>query len=268
MQDWRVPATVAAVYLSACALHNHRLSRSTPSSSTLLDISAVAHNVILVIFSAVVFVGSTYHFVEDLQIRGFYSFLCPPLPAGASTSELPPLGGTLHWWCYVFYLSKYYELVDTALLVARRKRVIPLHAIHHAFIPYVMCVLFDGRVSISLVSLAVVNSFVHVVMYAYYLASALGLSTPLLWKRMITQLQILQFTAGVVGGSSYWVVYLRAPQLQSRWPFVRYIEGCGGGEPVTVFVGYVMNCVLFCLFVRFYRRTYLRAAPSMQTKRE
>ena len=38
----------------------------------------------------------------------------------------------MYFWCYIFYLSKYYELVDTALLMLRGKRVIALHAIHHA----------------------------------------------------------------------------------------------------------------------------------------
>ena len=39
-----------------------------------------------------------------------------------------PLPLALTRWCYVFYASKYYELVDTLLLVLRRKRVILLHA--------------------------------------------------------------------------------------------------------------------------------------------
>jgi hypothetical protein len=258
LMDWRTPAAVAAIYLVACSVHNSRLQsvKSAPAASPIVDAIAITHNVVLVVFSAVMCAGSTYHFAELLRRIGLRTFLCPPLPVGGTTHDLLPLGGPLHWWCYVFYLSKYYELVDTALLIARGKRIIPLHAIHHAFIPYVMCVLFDGRVSISLVSMSMLNALVHVVMYSYYLASALGLSTPLGWKQAITQLQITQFLMGVIGGTWYWFDYVRAPRLHARWPVLEFTEGCGGGKPMTVLVGYVMNCVLLVLFVRFYLSAY------------
>ena len=261
LMDRRIPASVAALYLIACVGHNSRARKAseaerTEGRSTALDAASVAHNVVLVAFSSLECAAASYYLAKLLSYIGFAAFLCPSLPPGGSTQDLPPLGGPLHWWCYIFYLSKYYELVDTALLMARGKRIIPLHAIHHAFIPYVMCVLFDGRVSISLVSLSVLNSFVHVVMYSYYLASALGLDTPFAWKRAITRLQILQFLAGVVGGSGYWLFYVTEPELRPQWPYLTYVEGCGGGEPTTVVVGYVMNCVLLFLFLRFYRGAY------------
>ena len=113
-------------------------------------------------------------------------------------------------------MSKYYEMVDTLLLILRQKPVITLHALHHAFIPLTMCLLFDGRVSFSLVALAVVNSFVHVVMYAYYLASALRMTPPVWWKKSITRLQIFQFTIGVIGGTYYWLVYVKELRIVRR----------------------------------------------------
>ena len=179
----------------------------------------------------------------------------------------------MYFWCYIFYLSKYYELVDTALLMLRGKRVIALHAIHHAFIPLTMCILFDGGVSVSLVSLSIVNGFVHFVMYGYFLAVDLGFAPPLWWKRSITQLQILQvthcapvaklpphgvpgplallsacsccvrlpqFTIGVVGGSYYWQMHMRDlklhidPAALLPTPWLSYTPTCAGGEPIPV----------------------------------
>ena len=111
--------------------------------------------------------------------------------------------------------------------------------------------------------LATMNAFVHVVMYAYYLASALKFTPPLSWKRQITRLQICQFTCGVVGGSYYWLMYVREPRLApfGTWPPLTYTEGCAGGEPMTVLVGFVTNAALLTLFAGFYRRAY-RAKPK------
>lgn len=36
---------------------------------------------------------------------------------------------------YVFYLSKYYEFIDTFVLALRKKPTIPLHLWHHAVMP-------------------------------------------------------------------------------------------------------------------------------------
>ena len=166
LMHWSRPAAVAALYLLACAVHNARLGssanalRSTgngkSSASPILSAVSVAHNALLVGFSALVCAMSAYHFAAHLAHSGLHAVLCPPPIAGGALP--PPLGGRLHLWCYVFYLSKYYEMVDTVLLIAMSKRIIALHALHHAFIPLVMCVLFDGRVAFSLVALSVVNS--------------------------------------------------------------------------------------------------------------
>ena len=44
----------------------------------------------------------------------------------------------------VFHLSKYYEFLDTVLLVAKRKPVIPLHLWHHASMPFVTWLWFGS----------------------------------------------------------------------------------------------------------------------------
>ncbi len=275
-----VPATVGAIYLAAVFAHNARLRRlgkpsasaRKESSSPWLDAAAVVHNALLVAFSAVVFVVSTFHASAQIRASGLHRFICPePAPpaggsvfgawwpaASSSAAAPPPLSGPLHFWCYVFYASKYYELLDTAILAARRKRVIFLHAVHHALIPYVMWLCFDGRVSVSLVGLATLNSLVHVVMYAYYLAVALGAEPPLGWKKQITRLQIAQFGVGTAGGLYYWRHHLRGPRLElgGGLPRIGYDGGCAGGDSTTVFAGFCMNLLLLCLFVRFYRRAY------------
>ena len=265
LSHWSHPTIAAALYLAACAVHNRRRSRSSPKSSTepvapspLLDAASVLHNAALVAFSALVFCVATHHFLALVNHSGLADFLCPPPPPPP-----PPLAGRLHFWCYLFYLSKYWELVDTLLLMLRGKRIILLHAVHHAFIPLVMVILFDGRVAVSLVGLTVLNSLVHVVMYAYFLANALGYAPPTAWKKQVTRLQIVQFTAGVLGGSWYWFNFFRDVKFVSAADAlfgvtVTYTEGCAGGAPRTVLVGYVMNSLLLALFVRFYVHAYAK----------
>ena len=130
LMHWTRPAAVTVLYLLGCFLHNNRLRKAKPTStdSTVVEVASIVHNAMLVVFSFVVFVASTYHWLCDVAEHGLHHFLCHPLAANGD-SKPPPLAGPLHWWCYIFYLSKYYELIDTLLLVVRNKRIIVLHAV-------------------------------------------------------------------------------------------------------------------------------------------
>eukprot|EP00966_Prymnesium_polylepis_P332911 7388387-Prymnesium_polylepis.1 len=226
LMHWSRPAAAALLYFICCAVHNATLTSSTSTARLprLVDRVGVMHNLVLTLFSVVVFCNSTALFVAELRRAGLRAFLCAPVEV-PGVSMPAPLGGALHYWCYIYYVSKYYELVDTLLLMLRRKRIIALHALHHGLIPLVMCVLFDGRVSVSLVSLSVVNSFVHIVMYAYFLTTALGRKPPDAMRKQITRLQIVQFSTGVFGGGYYWCCYFDGLRPIREWPFVTYAVG-------------------------------------------
>ena len=60
----------------------------------------------------------------------------------------------------------------------------------------------------------------------------------------------------MVGGSYYWLVYLRDFALSAMWPHISYREGCAGGDARIVLVGYATNAALLFLFLRFYDRVY------------
>ena len=83
-------------------------------------------------------------------------------------------------------------------------------------------------------------------------------------------MQIAQFSVGVVGGTYYWLMFVREPRLElaGAWPRLTYTEGCAGGEPLTVLVGYLMNIALLALFVRFYRRAYRSPQAARRSKRK
>ncbi|KAL0432416.1 UNVERIFIED_CONTAM: Elongation of very long chain fatty acids protein 7 [Sesamum latifolium] len=112
-------------------------------------------------------------------------------PAGSTT----PRGPTF-FWAHVFYFSKILEFVDTLLILlsgSRARRLSFLHVYHHAVVP-VMCYLWLAAAQTLMPLGLVTNAAVHVLMYAYYLLSAIGLRPG--WKRMVTNCQITQFLYG------------------------------------------------------------------------
>ena len=157
LMHWSTPALVSTIYLAICAAHSLRRTKPPLASARTLDTVTALHNVLLAAFSAVACAAGTYYLAAHLSKNGgLHPFLCPPVPSEPSLTP-PPLSGPLHGWCYIFYLSKYWELVDTLLLISRGKRVVFLHAFHHALLPPLMAALFHGRVSVSLVGLTVLN---------------------------------------------------------------------------------------------------------------
>lgn len=118
----------------------------------------------------------------------------------------PVWGSTMPWsdrksfkillGVWLHYNNKYLELLDTVFMVARKKtkQLSFLHVYHHALLIWawwLVCHLMATNDCIDAYFGAACNSFIHIVMYSYYLMSALGIRCP--WKRYITQAQMLQF---------------------------------------------------------------------------
>lgn len=90
-----------------------------------------------------------------------------------------------------------------------------------------------------------VNCVVHVVMYFYYALAALGPKVQkfLWWKKYLTILQLIQFTAGVVLGIN---------AIVTGCQFTRWMQ--------YVFVGYAFSFII--LFGRFYKQAYIGRSSS------
>lgn len=126
-------------------------------------------------------------------------------------------------------------------MLARRKpeQVTFLHAYHHGtmfVIWWIGAKFVAGGQSISPI---IVNSFVHIIMYTYYLLAALGISV--WWKRYITQLQLAQF----------WTMVM--------CPIISLYVECD--FPVwmhAALIAYMFSMI--ALFWNFYRTTYTAKA--------
>ncbi|XP_075971071.1 very long chain fatty acid elongase 7-like [Anticarsia gemmatalis] len=97
---------------------------------------------------------------------------------------------------HYYLMAKVSELLDTVFFVLRKKdrQLSFLHIYHHTLMIIVTWTALKYEPTIHLLFLGVVNSFIHVIMYAYYgLSSFPAMSKYLWWKKYITSLQLVQF---------------------------------------------------------------------------
>lgn len=104
---------------------------------------------------------------------------------------------------WLYYIAKISELLDTVFFVLRKKerQISFLHLYHHTLMPvcaFIGVKYFAGGHGTLL---GFINSFIHIIMYAYYLLSAMGpkVQKYLWWKKYITILQIVSSAIGDLG---------------------------------------------------------------------
>ncbi|MCJ1439349.1 hypothetical protein MMC27_008741 [Xylographa pallens] len=206
----------------------------------------IAHNVFLAIYSAWTFVGMinairnswpSWH--DDHGVAGVVDALCKingPRGLGSAatynsttsswgvTNELIKLvGGTpdntdvgriwnegLAYYGWLFYVSKFYEVLDTMIILAKGKKSSFLQTYHHA--GAMMCMWAGMRyMSPPIWMFVLINSFIHALMYSYYTFAALGMQAPMLFKRTLTGLQIAQFVFGASYAFAHLFISYSAP---------------------------------------------------------
>ncbi|KAJ5654133.1 hypothetical protein N7490_001136 [Penicillium lividum] len=227
------------------------------------------HNTLLSLFSAWV-LGGILHggYVhgpsragKDNYLAHVAEYLCQPDPSAFRQQGGAYLG------C-LFYLSKYYEVVDTLIILARGKKSSTLQTYHHAGV--ILCgwsaVFFEspmGAVGVLL------NATVHTLM-------TLGIRVPMSIKRSLTGIQIAQFLIGMVWSVSYLLLKYRVPSnipetrgndstaLESHVSRVHSsidsytMMPCisDSGEANVYFVTNLYLLPLIYLFVQFFIRSY------------
>lgn len=139
-------------------------------------------------------------------------------------------------YAYIFYLSKYYEVFDSVILLLKGKKVSNLQSYHHAgaiicmWIAYryqsqpvwgKFFVHFPSRTLIrqsitdmtfafafACVVFCVFNSLVHTCMYTYYFCAAMRWPFPRAVKRNLTTMQIAQIASGTFLTNLYLLIKL------------------------------------------------------------
>ena len=192
---------------------------------SLLYFLSVAHNGLLVAFSAWSFVSlSQILYTDGLVFQQNYYFQNPHFDKVI----------------YLFYISKYYEFFDTFLLYLNGKSPIFLQKYHH--IGAVVCWHLHYHYKVDCVWIpSIANSFVHTIMYSYYLGCLLKINQVRFIKKYITSLQLAQLFI-----PNFICLYYYAPPVETIFNY----------NLIKIFVGYVS--ILVILFSQFYYTTYIK----------
>jgi hypothetical protein len=192
-------------------------------NQTLLYMFSVIHNGLLVAFSAWTFVSlSQILYNNGIVFQSNYYFQNPHFDKVI----------------FLFYISKYYEFFDTFLLYLNGKSPIFLQKYHHigAILSWHLMYVYK----VDMVWMATfLNSFVHTIMYSYYLGCLLKLNRVRVIKKYITSIQLCQFFILYVN------FYFYTPPIES-W-FNYYI--------IIFFASYGIGVI--GLFGRFYYDSYI-----------
>lgn len=98
-----------------------------------------------------------------------------------------------------FYLSKYYEFVDTWIQLLKGNKPMFLQTFHHAGIVIIMWSYIVTKNTAAAIFVVCINSFIHTIMYTYYTVSACGYRNIPRWiKQFVTTSQLFQFVVGIV----------------------------------------------------------------------
>jgi hypothetical protein len=135
------------------------------------------------------------------------------LPSAAEPGRMWNEGLAYYGW--IFYLSKFYEVLDTFIILAKGKPSSTLQTYHHA--GAMMCMWAGMRfMSAPIWMFVLVNSFIHAMMYTYYTITAFSIRVPMVIKRSLTTMQITQFLVGASYAMCHSFVSFIAPILLTK----------------------------------------------------
>lgn len=157
----------------------------------------------LIVYNFIQVLLSVYLVVEGLDGAWLrkYSWKCEPVDWTENEESMRVARG-----CYLYFLAKISELLDTVFFVLRKKerQISFLHMYHHTVMPMISwgtTKYFPGGHGTFV---GVINSFVHIIMYTYYLLAAMGpqYQKYLWWKKYITNIQMVR---SLLWGKKYFI---------------------------------------------------------------
>ncbi|XP_075235434.1 very long chain fatty acid elongase AAEL008004-like [Lycorma delicatula] len=149
---------------------------------------------VLIIYNFIQVLVSIWIFWEAMDAAWWskYSWRCEPVDWSRS-----PAAMRIAWGYYIYFLAKISELLDTVFFVLRKKdrQITFLHMYHHTVMPMVSWGAAKYYPGGHGSFIGMINSFVHIIMYTYYMMAAMGpqYQKYLWWKKYITTLQLSQF---------------------------------------------------------------------------
>ncbi|XP_014487815.1 PREDICTED: elongation of very long chain fatty acids protein AAEL008004-like, partial [Dinoponera quadriceps] len=168
-----------------------------------------------------------------------YSFQCEPVDFSYT-----PKAFQVARVCWYYFLLKIFDWLDTIFFVLRKKQshVSFLHVYHHCGMVVFSWIGVKYYPSGHGTFFGLINTFVHAIMYTYYLLSSMKINM-ISWKKHITQLQMIQF------------VIIACHMSQIFWTDCEY--------PRWIAVTCITQSVIFLvLFADFYYYAYVKPTNS------
>lgn len=180
-----LPVLVGVLYLAG--IHYGKQYMSDRPAVSMQKMLAY-WNLGLSIFSAIAVTRCVPHLLMYLFTRGPHFTVC-------ETANQWYGNGVVGFWGFMFVVSKFPELVDTAFIVLRKRKLIFLHWYHHVTVLVLTFVGGSTKQSAALWFMSM-NYSVHAVMYFYYFLSAVGIRVS--WASAVTTIQIAQMFMGML----------------------------------------------------------------------
>ena len=182
----------AAVAVAAASSKSKRSSSRIKTTSVAVESRftpfkcfVIAHNVFLCLYSATVFLSALPLLARPYFTNSILEAYCDV--------QKTTFNSGVNFWVWNFYVSKYYELMDTAILLLKGKPSSFLQTFHHSGSIMGMWVMTTTHAPAGWI-FVLFNSFIHTIMYFYYVLTCLGYRPT--WKRILTTMQIVQFCVG------------------------------------------------------------------------
>lgn len=240
LMSWKWPVYGVILYLLSKDLLKlicHKL-KTNGKSSTFKKI-ALFHNIGICLFSLTASYSTWSITLSHVKQHGYENVLC----------DSTAWHDGLNYWSFIFYLSKYWELFDSYLLVWKQRSPSFLQVYHHAMTIICAYMLHSSHSPVVFVFIGF-NATVHTIMYAYYAATVLGFRMKT--KFLITVLQIVQFIVGNAIAISCF--------------FIREGKCINQSQQVAITSIVTHAFILIALFVNFFRQTYLSKQRNSKQK--
>jgi len=206
-----------------------------------LKLSIALHNGFLSICSLGLLVLIGTELIPKIFKKGYYGSVC----------DRDVLTNRLEFYCYLNYLLKFYELIDTFFMVAKKKDIPYLHIYHHTMTLILTHVELVGFVTVQWVPISL-NLFVHVFMYLYYMLATFGYE--IWWKKYLTSLQIIQFIIDLF-------------VCLSAISFYHFSGYTCSGDNWCAFAGVTIIGSYLFLFIDFFDKTYTNKTSNPTTNK-
>jgi hypothetical protein len=184
-----IPFTAVIAYLlfSKIIFQTIQQTFKLESRGPVIQTITILHSILLTLYSGWTWYNTWMIFIPHLTQHGFFSTFC-------DVNKEIWIDKNVNFWMTHFYISKFYEFIDTWIILLKGRQPMFLQIYHHAGVVIAMWALVVTQCTGGTI-LMILNSFIHTLMYTYYTLAAYGYHSPL--KHYLTEMQLFQFVFGI-----------------------------------------------------------------------